>query len=130
MAFVLGAVSRANLVGVHPDLAKVVHAAIAITPVDFRVIEGVRSLAREAEMVRQGASQTLRSRHLTGHAVDVCAILDGKVSWTWAPYPRIAEAMKRAARSVGIPIEWGGDWKTLKDGGHFELPWASYPIER
>lgn len=130
MTFRLGAVSRANLAGVHPDLTQIVTAAIAISPVDFQVIEGRRSAEREAELVRAGASQTLRSRHLTGHAVDVCALAGGEVSWDWALYPPIAAAFKQAAASLGHPIEWGGDWRTLKDGGHFQLPWAAYPAAR
>ena len=101
--------------------------ALALTPIDFRVIEGLRSPARQAELVRTGASRTLNSRHLTGHAIDVVALVDGKVRWDWPLYPRIATAFKQAARSRGVKLVWGGDWIRLRDGPHFELDRKAYP---
>lgn len=127
MPYSLSSVSRKNLTGVHPDLVKVVERAIELTAVDFRVIEGLRTLARQKQLVAKGASQTLRSRHLTGHAVDLAAIVGGTVRWDWPLYDRIAVAMKQAAEDVGVPIEWGGDWARFKDGPHYQLPWSSYP---
>lgn len=127
MTFKLGAVSEKNLVGVHPDLVKVVRRAIEITAVDFRVIEGLRSLERQRQLVAKGASQTMRSRHLTGHAVDLAAMVGGSIRWDWPLYDRIAVAMKQAAEDVGVPIEWGGRWASFKDGPHYQLPWSKYP---
>jgi len=127
MAFVLGARSLARLKDVHPDLVKVVKRAIKITDTDFTVLEGVRTLAKQREYVAAGASKTMNSRHLTGHAVDLGALVNGKVRWDWPLYHKIAKAMKQAAKELGIPIVWGGDWRSFKDGPHFELPWASYP---
>lgn len=125
--FSLSKLSEAKLVGVHPDLVRVVRRAIQITPVDFRVIEGLRTIERQRQLVKAGASRTLRSRHLNGHAVDLAALVGGKVSWDWPLYHRIADAMKDAAEDEGVPIEWGGDWTTFKDGPHFQLPWSKYP---
>ena len=119
--FVLGSVSKNNLKGVHPDLVKVVERAISLTTVDFRVIEGLRSKQRQIELVNKGASKTLDSRHITGHAVDVVALIGGSVRWDWPLYDKIAKAFKQAAKELNIPIVWGGDWKTFKDGPHFEL---------
>lgn len=99
MSFRLSQRSRAALHGVHPDLVVVVEAAIELTPVDFMVTEGLRTAARQAELVRAGASRTLNSRHLTGHAIDVAAWVDGQVRWDWPLYPRIAEAFKAAAKA-------------------------------
>ena len=127
MSFVLSARSRARMAGVHPTLVGVVERAIALTPVDFMVTEGVRTSARQAELVRAGASLTLNSRHLTGHAVDVAALVDGAVRWDWPLYPRIAGAMKAAAAERGVALIWGGDWKRLRDGPHFELDRRAYP---
>lgn len=127
MTYSLSQRSLRNLEGVHPDLVAVVERAIKITPVDFVVTEGRRSRQRQEELVRQGASQTLNSRHLTGHAVDVAALADGKVSWKWSYYEQIASAVKQAAEELGVPITWGGDWKSLKDGPHFELDRSKYP---
>ena len=95
---ILGPRSRAKLRGVHPDLVKVVERAIEITLVDFTVLEGLRTAARQQALVDAGASQTLKSRHLTGHAVDLGAWVDDKVDWSWPLYPKIADAMKTAAR--------------------------------
>jgi peptidoglycan L-alanyl-D-glutamate endopeptidase CwlK len=119
-------------VGVHPDLVKVVERAIRLTAVDFAVLEGVRDPARQKALVEIGASQTLNSRHLRGadgfaKAVDLGAWVGGEVRWDWPLYHKIAAAMKEAARQVGVPIEWGGDWSTFKDGPHFQLPKKEYP---
>jgi peptidoglycan L-alanyl-D-glutamate endopeptidase CwlK len=127
MAHRLSARSRARLKGVHPALVAVVEAAIASTPVDFMVTEGLRTPERQAALVKAGASRTLNSRHLTGHAVDVAALVDGKVRWDWPLYPRVAEAFKAAAARLGVPIVWGGDWPSLRDGPHFELDRRTYP---
>ncbi len=127
MSFRLSQRSRAALQGVHPDLVAVVEAALELTPVDFMVTEGLRTAARQAELVRAGASRTLNSRHLTGHAVDVAAWVDGQVRWDWPLYPRIAEAFKAAAKGRGVRLIWGGDWPRLRDGPHFELDRGTYP---
>lgn len=127
MSYTLGARSRARLVGVHPDLVKVLERAIQLTPVDFTVIEGIRSTARQKELVAQGASKTMRSRHITGHAVDIAPVIGNEIRWDWPLYKKLAPAVKQAAKEVGIPIEWGGDWLTFKDGPHWQLPWKKYP---
>lgn len=129
MTFRLSDRSLAKLDGVHPDLVKVVKHAIGITKVDYTVLEGVRSLKRQRHLKNIGASQTMNSRHLTGHAVDLGAWSDGQVHWDWPLYYRIADAMKQAAKELDIPIEWGGDWKSFKDGPHWQLPWKEYPKE-
>ena len=123
----LGPQSKMRLKGVHPDLVKVVERAIQISTVDFTVLEGLRSLERQQTLVASGASQTLNSRHITGHAVDLGAWVDNQVDWSWPLYHQIANAMKAAATELGIPIVWGGDWKTFKDGPHFELDRRYYP---
>ena len=127
MTFKLGPRSVARLKGVHPDLVKVVERAIQLTPVDFTVLEGLRSPERQKALVAAGASQTLKSRHLDGHAVDLGAWVDEQADWSWPLYGKIAGAMKAAAAELKIPIEWGGDWTTFKDGPHFQLPWKDYP---
>jgi peptidoglycan L-alanyl-D-glutamate endopeptidase CwlK len=127
MAYKLGIRSRLNLRGVHPDLVKVVERAIELTEVDFTVTEGLRSKERQKQLFAAGASMTLNSRHLTGHAVDVAALVGGKVRWDWPLYGRIASAFKQAAKELDIPIVWGGDWTKLRDGPHFELNRATYP---
>lgn len=128
--------SLRRLQGVHPDLVRVVKRASTILRykddrVDFSVGEGVRTLARQKELYAKRASQTMNSRHLVSpngfsHAVDLVALVGGQVTWSWEPYFDIAEAMKQAALELNIPIEWGGDWKSFRDGPHFQLPWSRY----
>lgn len=130
--------SEEKLNAIHPDLAAVVHRAVEITAVPFIVTEGVRSMERQAQLVKVGASQTYNSRHLTGHAVDLAALVNGEVRWDWPLYFQIAEAMRQAAEELGTPVRWGGTWKQLNgttgplrpanlsrsfpDGPHYELP--------
>ena len=127
MAFRLSERSTRRLVGVHPRLVALVKEAAALSPVDFMVTEGLRTAQRQAALVRAGASRTKNSRHLTGHAVDVAALVDGQVRWDWPLYPRIAAAFKAAAARQGTAIVWGGDWPTLRDGPHFELDRKALP---
>ena len=107
--------------GVHPDLVKVVELAITKTSVDFIVTEGLRSVERQRQLYAAGASKTLNSRHITGHAVDLAALVGGSVRWDWPLYTKLAQAMKTAASELGVKIVWGGDWKSFRDGPHFEL---------
>ena len=127
MSFRLSERSLRRLAGVHPRLVALVREAAALSPVEFMVTEGLRTPERQAALVRAGASRTKRSRHLTGHAVDVAALVDGQVRWDWPLYEKLATAMKAAAKELNIGIEWGGDWTSLKDGPHFQLTWAAYP---
>ena len=127
MSFRLSQRSRIRLAGVHPALVAVVEKAIQRTSVDFLVTEGLRSPARQAALLNAGASRTMNSRHLTGHAVDVAAVVDGRIRWDWPLYPRIADAFKAAAAELETPIVWGGDWSRLRDGPHFELDRRRFP---
>jgi peptidoglycan L-alanyl-D-glutamate endopeptidase CwlK len=109
--------SRTKLLGVHDDLVEVVNRAIGLTQVDFGVLEGIRTIEKQKQMVESGLSQTMRSRHLTGHAVDLFAYVNGEVDWEFEHYIRIADAMRVAADSIrrvefpnGIPIIWGAAW--------------------
>ena len=123
MTYKLGRRSLQRLGGVNNDLVAIVKRAIAISDIDFTVLEGMRTLDRQKKLFASGASTTLNSRHLTGHAVDLGAWVDGTVSWHWPHYHKIADAMKQAAEELGIELEWGGDWKSFPDGPHFQLPW-------
>ena len=127
-----------RLEGVHPDLVAIVNKAAELTDTPFIVVEGLRDIERQKKLVAAGASTTMRSRHLTGHAVDLVAFIDmdgsgdftkpDNIRWDWPLASKIAAIMKTAAFQLDTPMEWGGDWKTFKDGPHFQLPWADYPI--
>lgn len=125
--FQLSARDLTRLQGLHPDLVRVVKRAAATSSLQFTVLEGMRTLARQKQLVAQGASKTMNSRHLTGHAIDIAPVLGGKVSWDWPLYHRLAPIVKAAAAAEGVQIEWGGDWRTFKDGPHWQLPFARYP---
>lgn len=127
MAYKLGVRSRLRLRGVHPDLVKVVERAITYSPHDFTITEGLRTKARQKELVAAGASKTMNSRHITGHAIDFAVLVGGKVRWDWQLYPPVADAFKRAANDLGVKIIWGGDWPRFRDGPHIELNRVAYP---
>ena len=127
MSIVLGTRSLARLEGVHPDLVRVVKKAAAMSDLDFTVLEGLRTLARQKQLMAQGATKTMNSRHLTGHAVDLAPMIDGKVSWDWPLYHRLAKIVKAAAATENVAVTWGGDFRTFKDGPHWELSWKAYP---
>ena len=140
--FVLSERSLKNLQGVKDDLVRVVKRAIEISDTDFAVIEGLRTKERQAYLVKKGASKTMNSKHLTGHAVDIAPIVDGKTSWDFEHYYPLANAMAKAATELGVQVRWGGAWTTITgksgtpqdwvkayragggrflDGPHFEL---------
>lgn len=148
-AFKLGKRSRKELEGVHSDLVAVVERAIELTVQDFAIHDGIRTLDEQKRLVERGASTTLKSRHITGHAVDLVPYINGKLRWEWEPIYVIAEAVRFAAIEQGIPIRWGGAWdrrltdeaaapedivlgyvtrrknsgkRAFIDGPHFELP--------
>lgn len=152
MTFKLGTKSLQRLEGVHPDLVRVVKRAIEITEVDFGVIEGLRTEERQRQLVQQGASKTMNSRHITGHAVDLAPVIGGQPRWDWPLFYPLAEAVKKAAIELRVPIVWGGVWdkqiaelcdmekavenyvarrkksglKAFVDGPHFELDRKHY----
>lgn len=118
--------SETKLAGVHQALVRVVRRAREIVAdrddgLGFIVTEGLRTPERQAQLVRVGASRTLKSKHLSGHAVDLAATVDGSVRWDWPLYDQLAIAMRAAAAEQGVQITWGGDWPTLRDGPHYEL---------
>lgn len=135
--------SRARLSGVHSDLVRVVEDAIEACATDFMVIEGVRTLEKQREYFKAGKSKTMNSRHLpkpakgqaqpVSHAVDLAPLVDldgdGDLDLSWRPrdFKPIAVAMKEAAAKLGVPIVWGGDWKSFVDMPHFELDRSAYP---
>jgi peptidoglycan L-alanyl-D-glutamate endopeptidase CwlK len=124
MTYSLGNKSLQMLEGVHPDLVAVVKLAITLTEQDFSVGEGLRSVERQKTLVAAGKSTTMNSRHITGHAVD---LFPYPVSWDWKYFHPIADAMKQAAQTLNIDLQWGGDWKSFPDGPHFQLSRKAYP---
>ena len=121
MSFSLSQKSKDKLEGVDIRLVRLVEQAIKETTIDFTVLEGLRTPERQQQLVNDGFSQTMKSKHLTGHAVDLGAIVDGKLSWDKQYYPELAKAMKKAAADQQVNIRWGGEFKTFFDGPHFEL---------
>ena len=110
MTFKLSSRSLAKLEGVNPRLQDVVRSAIGRTKVDFGVICGLRTFAEQEELVAKGASQTMKSKHLKGMAVDLMAYCGSRASWELNLYDEIADAMKDAAKEHGLAIRWGAAW--------------------
>lgn len=120
--------SENNLKGVNPDLVKVIRRALEITPVDFIVIEGLRTQARQKEMVATGKSQTMNSRHLTGNAVDIIPV---NTTWNIEEFKPLLKAVKQAADEQGLKLRFGINWKNdpalpietkFIDAPHVEIP--------
>jgi peptidoglycan L-alanyl-D-glutamate endopeptidase CwlK len=141
----LNSASYARLRGVHPDLVRVVlrcAADWAEKDTGFIVTCGVRTLEEQKLLKAKGATRTLRSRHLTGHAVDLAVSVRGQIRWDWSLYIKLANAMKNAAKTEKVPVRWGGSWellntvrgpitsailsKSFPDGPHYELPRDTY----
>ena len=117
--FIIGKRSTNNLAGVHPQLVAVVKRALELSQVDFTVIEGLRTKERQAELMKQGFTRTLNSRHIIGEAVDIVPL---PVDWNNPkPFGLVAEAMKKAAEELGVKITWGGDWKSFVDLPHYQI---------
>jgi len=110
-----------RLAGVDARLADVVRRATRYVEFDLLVVEGLRTPERQKQLVAQGASRTLNSRHLTGRAVDLAPVLDGEVRWDWPLFHRINAAMQRAAGELDVALVWGGNWRSFRDGPHWEL---------
>ena len=130
MSFSLSNRSRTNLENVHPELVEVVMKAGALCAeqgLDFIITDGHRTYAEQVEYVKTGKSKTLKSRHLGGRAIDYVGLVNGRVTYDVAVMTRIAEQFKRAAAKCGVPIKWGGDWKSFKDTPHIELCSERYP---
>ena len=121
--------SERKLLGVHPRLVSIVRRAARITDLPFRVTCGVRTPEQQLVLFKAGATHTLRSRHLTGHAVDLAAEVGGGVAWDWPLYAKLNAVMQQAAGLSHLSLDWGGDWTNLKDGPHWQLPWKEYPAK-
>ena len=145
MSFDFSRRSLDNLIGVHEDLVNIAMRAIALTEVDFAIIQGLRTVEQQAEYVAKGASQTMQSKHIIGHAIDIGAYYGGTISWDWLWYPKIAKAFRQASIDLSVPVRWGAVWdmtlgtlgdnmelevqmyksrrhgKAFIDSGHFEL---------
>ena len=118
---------RQRLQGVHPDLVRLVEAAAEESALEFIITEGVRTKARQQQLVAAGASRTMNSRHLTGHAIDFAVRVAGQVRWDWPLYQQVGEVFEAEAQRLGIPIVWGGRWTRFRDGPHVELDRRRYP---
>ena len=110
MSFKLSTRSLDKMEGVDENLVAVVKRAIELTKVDFGVIYGMRTLEEQEKLVAAGKSQTMKSNHLVGRAVDLMAYVDGKGVWELNVYDDLCDAMKEAAEELGTPVKWGAAW--------------------
>ena len=110
MAFTLSQRSLGRLDGVNNKLLSVVTTAIGLTNIDFGVTCGLRTEKEQEDLVARGASQTMKSKHLTGDAVDVVAYIGSRISREPNLYDDIADAFKEASVREGVGIKWGASW--------------------
>ena len=127
MAYYFSMASLKKLAGVHPDLVKLCNKALDYSSHDFIITEGVRSIEKQKALFEAKKSQTMSSRHLTGHAIDFAVIYGKEIGWALPMYKEVADAFKKASKELDIPMVWGGDWKSLVDGPHIELDRKRYP---
>ena len=110
MTYKLSTKSQERLIGVEPELKEIVYEAIKVTKIDFGVIVALRTEEKQKQLVEAGASQTMKSKHLEGRAVDLMAYIGGRGSWELSVYDEIADAMKEAAIKVDVAVRWGAAW--------------------
>ena len=110
MSFKLSSRSKGRLEGINPQLIEVVKTAITLTKVDFGVTCGMRTVEEQEKLVASGASQTMKSKHLEGRAVDLVAYIGPNVTWALNKYDELADAMAAAAKQKGVALKWGAAW--------------------
>jgi len=110
MSFKLSSRSEGKLEGINPQLIEVVKTAITLTKVDFGVTCGMRTVEEQEKLVASGASQTMKSKHLEGRAVDLVAYIGPNVTWALNKYDELADAMAAAAKQKGLALKWGAAW--------------------
>lgn len=121
MSFQFGKRSERELVGVHPEMVRVVRLALERSSIDFGITDGLRTVSEQEDLVKRGASKTMLSRHLKqldtgyGEAVDLVGYLHGKPRYEWPVVFKVAEAMQEAAEDLGVPIRWGGAWARMNN---------------
>ena len=113
--------STDNLATCHRDLQKVAHEAIK--HFDFTVICGHRGKAEQQKAFREKKSklQWPLSRHnkLPSLAMDC---VPHPLNWQdKASFDKMGAVMKEAAKTVGVKIKWGGDFRDWYDGPHFQI---------
>jgi peptidoglycan LD-endopeptidase CwlK len=110
-----------RLQGVNPSLVEVAHRALELSKYDFGITEGLRTIERQKELVNQGASQTMNSKHIDGNAIDIGVYVESGLTWEIQYYRKVAQAFFTAAIELGVQIEWGGLWESFLDGPHFQI---------
>lgn len=134
--------SKRNLVRVHPDLVGLCYAVLYDSPYDFGITDGVRTLTEQKSLLAAGKTTTMNSRHLLvrsnlmlpepglylGHAIDFAIWLHDEWNWEFEYYRAVADVFKKLSFEYGIPIVWGGDWTSFRDGPHIELDRQKYPV--
>lgn len=113
--------SLENLKGVDERLIEIMTLALSRSKNDFGITEGIRTIKRQQELVKNGKSKTMNSYHLKGKAVDVAIYKNGKISWEIGLYKELNDIIQRIAKEKGYKITWGGDWRTFADGPHFQI---------
>ncbi len=115
-----------RLTDCHEDLERVAFLALKYSPYDFGISETLRTIEKQKQLVADGKSKTMNSRHLANkqgeaEALDIFVLVNGEITWEIGYYRKVAQAFFRAAIELDVQIEWGGLWRTFVDGPHFQL---------
>ena len=131
MTFKFGKSSEEKLSTVKNDLANVARKALELSSIDFGITEGKRSEQKQKQLVAEGASKTMKSKHLTGYAIDIVCYAEGKITWELKYYEIVADAFALACKELDVNLRWGGSWEVNNfkldpnnkfiDAVHFEL---------
>ncbi|HDT9988167.1 TPA: M15 family metallopeptidase [Listeria monocytogenes] len=91
--------------------------------IEVLIYETIRTKEQQAANVNSGASQTMRSYHLVGQALDF-VMAKGKTV-DWGAY-RSDKGKKFVAKAKALGFEWGGDWSGFVDNPHLQFNYKGY----
>ena len=110
-----------NIKGIDYRLIILVGLMLEYSPYDFVVTEGLRTKERQAQLVKEGKSKTMNSRHIVGKAFDIAILIDNKITWDLKYYQEFGKVILQLAERLGFPIECGCFWKNFIDGPHIQI---------
>lgn len=119
MPFALTDADRGYLVGVDARLVELVERLADVSPIPFKITEGVRTPERQKQLFAEKKTKTLKSRHITGHAVDIVPLVGGRPSWEWRHYTPVVKTAKKIAAEMNVRVVFGYDWGW--DAPHIEV---------
>lgn len=124
--FKFGSKSLERLEDAEDALVHVAHRALELSPYDFGITETLRSFERQEQLVLEGKSWTMKSRHLANsngksEALDILVYVDGRPTWEAKYFRKVIQAFITAAIELDVQLEFGGLWESVEDWPHVQL---------